>query len=976
MVGRRRNQGDTRRGMAGLGNPRIDLFTGQMAALAGLCTLGHFNLQFLGADEIFRRHAEAARSHLLDGAALVGLEPGRILAALAGVGLAAQPVHGQGQTFVGLLGNGAVGHGASLKPLNDFADRLHLFDGDGTTLRRGKGQQAPQGVGGGFVIHQMGILLEHLIIPVAGRLLEQPDDLRIVHMVFLLAAAAEPLVTVGLQGGVIGQAQGVKGMGVVILDALGNLLQTHAADAGDGVGEIALHNILSDADGLENLRRLVRLDGGDTHFGRHLDNTMEDSAVVIVHGNGVVLVQQALMDGLADALVGQIGVDGSGAIAQEGGEVVDVAGLRRFQNDGNGGTLLGANQMLFQCRHSQQRRNSHMVFIHAPVGENQNVGTIFVGPVTGHKQMVQRPVQPGILIIEDGHGFHFEAGPVHVLDFQQIHIGEDGVVDLQDVAVLGPVLQQIAVGAHINRGIGDGFLPDGVDGRVGHLGKHLLEIVKEGLVFFRQDRQGQVVAHGRRRFGAVAGHGENGVLDILIGVGKSLLQSGPVIAVQGDGLLVGDGQVLEGHQMLVQPLAVGQPGGIGAFQLVVLDDFSLDRIHQQHFAGLEAGFADHGLRRNIQNAHLGRQNQRLILGYIVAGGPQTVAVQQRAHHIAVGKDDGRRAVPRLHHGGVIVVHVPLFPVHDFILLPCLRDGNHHSQGQVHAVHGQKLDGVVQHGRVGARAVDNRQNLVNIVLHNPGGHGLLPRQHAVRIAPDGVDFAVVENHAVGVGPLPAGIGVGGEPGVDQGDGRLVVLALQVLIEPPQLTHQEHPLIDNGPAGERRHIGVVVALLELPADDVQLPVEGNAPLHVLGPLHKALENGGHAVQRLLAQDLRMDRHLPPAQEADALLVGDNLQHFLGLIAQEPVLRHKEHAHAVVPGAAQGDTAGRRRLFEEFMGNLQQDTHAVAGFSGGVLTGAVLQLFHDFQRIIHGAVVGLAVDTDDGTDAAGVMLQLGDV
>ena len=171
----------------------------------------------------------------------------------------------------------------------------------------------------------------------------------------------------------------------------------------------------------------------------------------------------------------------------------------------------------------------------------------------------------------------------------------------------------------------------------------------------------------------------------------------------------------------------------------------------------------------------------------------------------------------------------------------------------------------------------------------------------------------------MGPLPAGVGIGGEPGVDQGDGRLIVLALQILIEPPQLAHQEHTFIDDGPAGERRHIGVVVALLELPADDVQLPVKGDAPFHVLGPLHKALENGGHTVQGLLAQDLRMDRHLPPAQEADAFLVGDDLQHLLGLIAQKPVLRHEKHTHAVIPGAAQGDAAGRRRLFEEFMGNL---------------------------------------------------------
>lgn len=76
------------------------------------------------------------------------------------------------------------------------------------------------------------------------------------------------------------------------------------------------------------------------------------------------------------------------------------------------------------------------------------------------------------------------AGPVHVADLHQIHGGEDGVVDLEDCAVLRSFLQQIAAGAHIHRGVGDDLLADGVHGRVGHLGEELLEVAEQGLVLF------------------------------------------------------------------------------------------------------------------------------------------------------------------------------------------------------------------------------------------------------------------------------------------------------------------------------------------------------------------------------------------------------------------------------------------------------------------------------------------------------------
>ncbi len=66
VMRRRRDQADTRRRMAHLGDGRVHLVAGQLTAFAGLGTLRHLDLHHVGVDEVFRRHAEAARGNLLD----------------------------------------------------------------------------------------------------------------------------------------------------------------------------------------------------------------------------------------------------------------------------------------------------------------------------------------------------------------------------------------------------------------------------------------------------------------------------------------------------------------------------------------------------------------------------------------------------------------------------------------------------------------------------------------------------------------------------------------------------------------------------------------------------------------------------------------------------------------------------------------------------------------------------------------------
>ena len=117
-------------------------------------------------------------------------------------------------------------------------------------------------------------------------------------------------------------------------------------------------------------------------------------------------------------------------------------------------------------------------------------------------------------------------------------------MDLEHPAVGPLLLQQIAVVSHVHRGVGDDFLPDGVHGGVGHLGEELVEVVEQGPVHIVQHRQGDVGTHGGGGLGPGAGHGEDGVAHILIGVAEGLLE--PVEPLSGVALhpAVGDGQVL------------------------------------------------------------------------------------------------------------------------------------------------------------------------------------------------------------------------------------------------------------------------------------------------------------------------------------------------------------------------------------------------------------------------------------------------
>ena len=110
----------------------VTLKPGKLAAFAGLGALRDLDLHLAALVQIFRRHAEAARRHLLDRgigvvAVRLGLEARRVFAALAGIRFGADAVHGDVEHFVRLGRQRAQAHARRHEALADFGDGLHFF---------------------------------------------------------------------------------------------------------------------------------------------------------------------------------------------------------------------------------------------------------------------------------------------------------------------------------------------------------------------------------------------------------------------------------------------------------------------------------------------------------------------------------------------------------------------------------------------------------------------------------------------------------------------------------------------------------------------------------------------------------------------------------------------------------------------------------------------------------------------------------
>ena len=294
MVRRRRDELDARSRVTDLGDPRRDLGSRKVAAFARLGTLGELDLQIGGMHQIVAGHAEARRCDLLDLAVTQRIVDAVFgFSAFAGVGTCADGVHGDGEGLVRLLRDGSVAHGAGGETLDDLAGRLDFADVNrfAIGLELHQAAQRHQTVGG--VVDVRRILLEHVVIATLGGLLQQEDGLRIVEVVL---AGATPLVFAAGTQVAVRACGPLRRVGDAVTDGdlFGQLVESDAADAGGGTGEVFVDDILIQADGFEQLRATVAHDGGDAHLGHDLEHAGGQRVGQVLHRSFGIDVEIAL----------------------------------------------------------------------------------------------------------------------------------------------------------------------------------------------------------------------------------------------------------------------------------------------------------------------------------------------------------------------------------------------------------------------------------------------------------------------------------------------------------------------------------------------------------------------------------------------------------------------------------------------------------------------------------------------------------
>ena len=360
VVRGRRDEPHTGRRVAGLGDPWVDLGAGQLAALTGLGPLGHLDLQVVGVHQVATGDPESAGGDLLDRRTTVvvrvrGVEALGVLAALAGIGLAAESVHGDRQCRVRLLGDRAVGHRAGGEALDDRRHTLDLVDRERCRARYEIHQGAQRELAARLTVHHRGVLLEDVKALLARGVLEFLDRARVEQVQLAVAA---PLVLAAV--GDLDRLADRRMVGATVQreHALGNVLESDTANARVKTREVARQHGLRDSDRLEQLRADVARHRRDTHLGHGLDDALVERLTVLVASLETrELAEFAALDQGVDGFVGEVGAHRRRAKTEQQRHVVDLAHVTRLENQSGAGAQALADESVVDRRGEQQTRD-------------------------------------------------------------------------------------------------------------------------------------------------------------------------------------------------------------------------------------------------------------------------------------------------------------------------------------------------------------------------------------------------------------------------------------------------------------------------------------------------------------------------------------------------------------------------------------------------------------------------------------------
>ena len=294
---------------------------------------------------------------------------------------------------------------------------------------------------------------------------------------------------------------------------------------------------------------------------------------------------------------------------------------------------------------------------------------------------------------------------------------------------------------------------------------------------------------------------------------------------------------------------------------------------------------------------------------------------------------------------------------------------------------QKLKAIIEFGGVAAIFLNDREQLRQVIAKQPRSQHGLTRVHPVLVPPQRVDFAIVNQVAIGVRTSPTRKGIRTEARMHHGDGGFDQRIGKIRIEGGDLPCRQHALIDDRLAGQTRNVEIFAdglfpvteGVLRTSSDDVQFALEGHVILDSLAAADENLSDERLARFRCLSKIKVICRYLTPSEKT-LPLAGDNLlKHPFTPMALIPI-GQKDHAHPILPRFGQAESQSIAGVLEKGVRDLEQDTGAVAGILLAATCAAVVQILQNRQCLLDDPMGLFALDINNEADATSIVLEFG--
>ena len=316
--------------------------------------------------------------------------------------------------------------------------------------------------------------------------------------------------------------------GVPLEHVARDVLVADAADARGHARERVRDDLVTDAKRLEDLRSVVRRDGGDAHLRHDLEDAGVDGLLVLPHhlGDGA-LTELALVRERSQCLEREVRVHGARAEADERGEVMHVARVAGLGDEAGAHPAPAADQLVVHRRDGEQHRDRRPLLVHHAVGDDEDGVPLVDGELRHLAQLVEGALQPlGAIGRREA---RVQCGEAEVLDGRasqrrQLLVDHQRAREVHQPRRLGRCLQQRGTPPEVRVERHHDLLADRVDRGVRHLREALLEVRVEQAARVLQRGQRGVVPHRPGRLLAVLGHGLDDVLDLFVSVAMQHLQ--------------------------------------------------------------------------------------------------------------------------------------------------------------------------------------------------------------------------------------------------------------------------------------------------------------------------------------------------------------------------------------------------------------------------------------------------------------------